>query len=392
MALWPFPVDWKTGYSATYSHLTEIKTSRTGREQRRALRATARQTREWTSQCWESEFLTLKRLLTKSADDQLIAADVVRRTALAGSISSGASSFDVVDIPAWLVEGRYLVFGLDRDLTLAQVAGVSGNTVTLESALPADLPAETNVWAGVVGRVKQPLTFTQSTSQIGSIRVQFEIDPGSEPPLSGSAEASYGGREAFVRKPNWRESVSVEVTRPLGVLDYSSGLVSHFQGRDFTTFVRDGTYLADGAGAIDYFIAFFERMRGRQGEFVAPRYERDMDLSSPLAGGSNQMRVVGASTADAYADDAVHQALLVSLRDGTQIYREVASLTADGAESVFTLTATWPADVAIEDVIYVTWAPVCRLGSDEMNVNWLTADLAEIRLAHVALEALDPES
>lgn len=392
MILWPFPVDWKSGFSATYAYLTEVKLSRSGREQRRALRATPRQTREWTSQCWEAEFLALKRLLTKSADAQMVAADVVRRAVLAAPAASGAYAINLAEVPVWLVPGRYLVIGEGRDLHLAQVESVSGVTVTLESPLDFSLSAEAKVWAGVIGYPKQPLIFSQSTSQIGVVRVQFEVDPGSEPILTGSAEATYGGREAFVRKPNWREAVSVEVTRPMGVLDYDSGLVTRFAERDFTTFVRDGVYQANSVDDVDYFVAFFERMRGRQGEFVAPRFERDMDLADPLAAGSAQMRVVGAATAEAYADDPVHQALLVCLHNGTRIYRQIDTLVADGDESVFTLTTTWPANVAINDVLYVTWAPVCRLGSDELTVNWITAEIAEIKMAHAALEALDPES
>lgn len=392
MILWPFKVDWRDRYSVTYAFQTEIKTSRTKREQRRAVRHTPRRTAEWTSRCYQTEFLALKRLMAKSADEQMVAADAGRQAFLGSSVNSGASSVSVAAVRPWMTEGRYLVLSGEQGLELAQIASVASSTVTLAAPLTRAYPAGAQIWAGMTGYPKQPLSLVQQTSQYGSVRVQFEVDPGSEPLASGSAEASFGGREAFVRKPNWRENVSTEVVRSITTSDMGYGVVHRFPQHDFTSFTRDATWLAASEDDIDYFVAFFERMKGRRGEFVAPRFERDMDLSASLSAGSAVMRVSGTATAAAYADDPVHTALLVCLRDGTQIYRTVESLVADGSESVFTLNATWPANIAIDDVIYVTWAPVCRLGSDEMTINWLSATVAEIRLAHMALEALDPET
>lgn len=392
MILWPFTVDWKDGYSVTYSFLTEIKVSRTRREQRRALRQTPRRTAEWTSRCHGTDYLALKRLMTSEADSQMVAADAGRQTFLGSPASSGADVIALGTAQPWAIAGRYIVLAGSGGLELAQIATVSGATLTLDEPLTQSYPVGAQLWAGMTGYPKLPLSMVQTTSQYGAVRVQFDVDPGSEPLLSGSADASYGGREAFVRKPNWRENVSTEIVRDREVSDTGYGVVHRFPQQSFTTFVRDGTWLAATADDIDYFVGFFERMKGRRGEFVAPRFERDMDLSAALTSGSDQMRVSGAATAQAYADDPVHTALTVCLKDGTRIYRTVETLVADGVESVFTLNATWPSAIAIDEVLYVTWSPVCRLGSDDMTVNYLSATVAEIRLAHMALEALDPET
>lgn len=392
MVLWPFPVNWQDGYKVSLAFKTEIITSRTGREQRAAWRALPRRTIDFSSQCREGEFLRFKRLLAASQDQEVLVADEIRKVRLAALSAPGASTLQVSSVPGWMVPGRRLVLAAGSLREDCQILSISGTTLTLAAAMTVGFPNGAIVHAGVVGRLPTSLKYAQPTSQVGTVRVTFDVTPGSEPLLDLTAATTFNGREVFATKPNWRDGLSIESLRETETVDYGFGRIETFNLYDFTSSIREGTWLATTVAQAEAIQGLFERMRGRQGEFYVPRWERDMDLSADLAAGTATMRVAGAEVAETFGADLVHKSLMVALIDGTTLYRLVSSIVADVDESVITLSTTWPVNVAKTDVLMVCWAPVCRFATDEIVVDWVTSEVAEIHMSHMALEALNPET
>lgn len=255
---------------------------------------------------------------------------------------------------------------------------------------PALLPALAGVHPDLTGKMSTKTQGSVLTNTITTVRVSFDADAGSVVVDPGVAGLTFNGREVFVWQPNWDQSVTATYDQPYEDVDYGFGRVDRFRDVAFSTETRQATFLSVTAAQAAAMVAFFVRMRGRRGEFYYSNRGDDLVPVIDLTAGTKTLTVDGTETATEFATDTVRRAIFLRLSDGTTIYQRVASIAAVGARTVVTLADAWVTTITRSKIVTVSWLTVCRFGSDQLQMEFLTNSVAQTQINLVTLEDLDP--
>lgn len=392
--VWPFAVDWSSPFRVNLSYKTEIWASRSGKEQRRALRDTPRKSLEFTSHTNHAKLRAFKALMATWQNKVMIMPEVTRSALITAPVADGSATVLVDALEDWLVDGATVVMVSGERLELRKIDLVNGLAVTFTSAGGA-WPAGTKLHPGLEGMLAGELRVKQFTDSVARVSVQFDVTPASELPRAlGSAVSTLGGREVFTKQPNWRDGIDLTYQYTSETVDYGRGRTATFRPIHFSTQIFKASYLGKNAARALELQQFFERQRGRQGEFYMPTGLNDLPLKVPSLSGNFYLRIADQEVFSAYAQDTVHRAVEVVMNDGRRLYRQVEEITAvsdsEGNDTLIKVTAAWPYTLNPAEVAHISWMPTCRHATDEMTIEWLTDSVAQTQFAIQTLEDLPP--
>jgi hypothetical protein len=400
LPLFNFTADWgAASLKITREFKTDIIVSRSGREQRRALRDTPRKSVEFTSTLSGATLRAFYRTMEKSGGQTGVLPDFSRSLDITAPASAGGFTVDVGSIPDWIADGLNVVL-MTLDGVTAEtlvISTTSTTSLTFMSALVNAWSAPAVVRPGLTGRLAVDTSASQITDGVNQVSVHFDVSPGSERGISdGAAALIYDSREVFLLQPNWASAVTPSYHSPFEVLDYGFGVVGYYNPITFNTRIKQAVYLARSPVEALFMEQFHQRMRGQRGEFYAPTWENDLPLKVPAVALAASIRVDGRDTHDAYTGDTVYGAIAIILNDGSLITRQVVSLTlvSDGIgtnDTLVNLDAELGVDITAANVSAISWMPVCRLASDTLTTEWLTDGVAQFQLNQQTVENLPPE-
>lgn len=395
---WGFAPNWADGVDVELSYRTEIITSRSGREQRIAARQTPRRTISYSTLVHAANFRDFIGLMNSSMNKALMLPDFTRAGYLAMDMAVGDSDVRFDPVPTWFVEGQDFLFYTQTASGQVSERGsietIDGGVGAMTTALTMAWPKGTKVFPLVRGRLATTLQTTQHSSNTSSVKVVFNVDPGSDPvyPSSGGS-FFYDNREVFLKRPNWAGALSPEFRAVLEQVDYGYGRVHNFRPVEFNDRYHKATYVGRNRVESDEIVRFFVRQMGQQGEFFMPTWTDDLVARGGFTAETSTLRVVGPAAAVDFADLRVFRDLIVFLSDGTRIIRRVQTITtvsdALGGDSVIMLTEQWPRTVTGAEIVKICWLPLWRLASDAMTLSFRTDEVSEVSLSMKSLEYLD---
>lgn len=396
--VWPFAVNWADGFKVNLSFKTDIWASRSGKEQRRALRTTPRKTVEFSSITSGVKLRTFRALMASWQNKVMVMPDVTRKVYLTAASAPGGTSVTLDAVKDWIVADATVVMIDGERREIRKVDYVTGLVVTFTASSGA-WPAGAAVHPGLQGVLAGELSANQLTDSTARVNVRFEVDPASEPPRSaGSPVATLEGREVFTRKPNWRDGVDVSYQFPSEVVDYGRGVISRFRPISFSTQVFKATYVGRDPDNLLAIQQMFERAKGRRGEFHISTGMPDLVLNATALVGNFFIRVAGQEVFQAFSTDTVHRAIEVVMNDGTRFYRKLVGSTpittvsdVDGDDTLIQLTGALPQTITPDTVSRISWLPAARFASDEMTIEYLTDEVGQTQLAIQTLEDLAVE-
>lgn len=388
MRVWPFPVNWSDAFSITYIGSTEIIVSRAGNEQRIANRETPRFDYSFSALATFAKRRIVQGLLTSVLNEPFVMAEAPRVRVTAAALADGDTIVPMFEVTSWMTVGRYVVLNDVNRWAFGVIAATGGGSITLEDGVEGPWPASTRVYCGVLGRLIN-VSVREETNEAWVLSVDFEAAPAVQPdePDPGAA-VTFNGREVFPFTPNWGDLPTSTFTPNVEMVDYDQGPTEAFYPVDFLSRTRNATFLAKSRAEGEAFRQFLYRTRGMQEEFYMATASNDLPLAAGVAGGDNTMTTAGSQVFEDYADSTVYKALCVRLLNGTRIYRQIASITAAGADSLITIVGTWPVAFAPDSVVWISWLPVWRRASDSATIDWRTDSVAEMTLPLVTLEDL----
>lgn len=394
MTTWPLVPNWSSALRETYEFRTEVLTSRSGAEQRLALRTTPRRSIAFAALADQARLRDLDSLMAATRGASIMMPEFVRGVRTTSALPALASAVTVSDVPAWLVPGRQVAVSAHRNLEPLTVEAVAGLTVTFETPAAAAWPQSALLSPLAPGWLAKGMQSRLKTNAHALLPVDFVVEPGVEAPLANPADAafSFKGREVFMARPNWATSPTVIYDNSAEEVDYGRGRVARFLPIDFATRTHQATYLRRSRADADYFVNFFLRAKGQRGEFYHPTWQDDLPPMTDLAGDAATLVVKGRAVFDRYATDPVHRAVGVITKSGVLVARAVESITLVGGNSVLTMTQPWGSDRPRASILMVCWMPVCRFASDSLTVEWETDQVAQITASTRTLEDTPPEA
>lgn len=388
---WAFAPNWSASVSVQRDYKTDVMTSYNGKEQRRAIRQQPRTIMEFTSLLSFDETRQLRGDLASWQDKPWAITDFSRHTYFSTMVPPASMSADLARVPTWMLPNTSVVLRYEDRFETRTVQSIAGNTVTFTTSLGSGWPAGTKIFPLLTAYLDVAINTTMHTNAAMTVPTRFNIIPGSEvKPQPASAARMFDGREMFLFKPNWAGEVQVNFEHPTESIDYERGRTAIFSPLPFTTTVRQATFLDRDQTESDETSDFFDRMKGRRGEFFAPSWTSDMDARQDANAGTFLLRVQGQDVFNFYSADMVHRTFCIVLLDGTIIPNKIDTLYTvsdiTGDDTIIECTIAWPVTVALENILMISWMPLSRLASDSLTVEWVTDTVAQYQISFNTLE------
>ena len=390
----PFGPNWRDNYRVTVEYKTEVLTSRSGREQRRALRQKSRKSVSFTATSQRAALRAFNRHMATWQNRVVIMPEEPRFVRTTADVPEGNTVFEVESVADWMSPGATVFARSLFGEVITEIEAVVGTTVTTASPIPHDMPAGAMFLLALYGRFGESMSSTRETSTVAETDVEFAVNPSSENrPVLRPLGPTLDGRPIFETKPNWKDRPKLTYLTQRETLDYGQGRVAVFTPVDFAARQYDFMFSTrGGSDDVRDLVELFDRCRGRAGEFYYPSWERDIVLEYDLIAGTRGMEFDGSAMFDQFEGDTVHRAVAIRLHDGTTVYNslfEEPKFT-DG-KSVFTFRHDWPQTIRADEPLMVCWLYVSRFASDKITVEWFTREVAQVKATFQTLEDLPYE-
>lgn len=388
---WELAPNWRSPYQVTHEFRTDIIESRAKREQRNALRAEPRKRLSFSITVAKDRYRTLQRSLaagSRQGEDWYVP-EVTAGVPTDAVAAAGQATISPATTPFWMAAGVPVVLMDGQRHELATIDSVSSGNLIMEDNFSAAWPLGTKIAPALTGYVSTEITGDGPTNNVIEATVTFNIEVGLDvEETPAAAVATFNGRELFLKRPNWNESLNDVYRSARESIDYGQGRMAHFLPAVFPTLVRKAAFVNRDLVEAEAIRQFFLRMKGQQGEFYMPSGQQDIVPISPLTNGQATLTVAGIDFANAYEDDTVHRAVAVRLIDGTTLYRIVSAINPVAGNSRITFTANWPSTIPVADIVMVSWMPAWRLATDAITFEWLTDSVCQVAITMQTIEDL----
>lgn len=390
----PLLPNWRKPYTVSYAFKTEIIASRSGKEQRRALRERPRKQITYESTPSYDQFRQTNRLLATWHNNTIVLPELPRSAELAQTLAPGQTIAHLdQSAPEWVTIGRTVILAYRNRYETRRIQQIEDTQLVFSGGSGTAWPVGTKVHPGLSGRLAASIRAKRLTNAVSEVNVVMDVTPGTEPEIAlDAAPQTFNGRELFTTRPNWAAAPDITYESEREEVDYDRGRIEVFSPVDFTTRVTTLTFLGRNFDEADALRQFFERQRGQQGEFYMPTWEPDIQISLLAPAGTRALRIFGTEFGDEFGGSTVHRAVAVHLRDGSIFYRTVESIfttdDADGQDSVVQVGENFPVDISPANVLLVSWMFVCRMATDTLTMEWVTNSVAQCQFTVRTLEDL----
>lgn len=375
--------NWRTPVGVTTEFRTWLFEANTGDEQRRAHRQQPRRSISYEAIVSGEEFRRLLAVVAMRRDNRIIVPDVVRSVRLAATVEEGDDEVVLGAVPDWVVAGAQVFLHIGSRGEVLTVDEVDGLTVTFTS------PATDHYWdaklsPGLRARLPADQSFDMATSAAGTVRLDLEIDPGSEViPVIAPPEFAYRGHPFIKARPNWKDGVDVGAGYAAEVLDYGNGLKAFEYDRLLSRRLLSYTYLARSREAVAAFEGEFHRAKGRRGALYLPSWTSDFELLDAPNTLDNSISVRGDYRELIGAHDLTHR--VVCFIAGDVVVPCGIKSAVPVAGGVKLMLDRSLGDIPIPSTPMISWLFMVRFASDSLTIDWVTDEVAQIACSFEAI-------
>src|SRR5690606_8429993 len=171
--LWLALPNWARAYNITYSYKTDMIVSRSGTEQRRALRNTPRKTIDFEMLGYDENLRWFNRVMDGWQRNAFLLPELVRHVDAVSDMAVGSTQIMLVSIPTWLRVGAsvVLIHGNQVAAFLVEAIDPIDPLVTFTTQSKDYWPVGTKVHPGLSGRLAPSISTRRHTSNAGTINV-----------------------------------------------------------------------------------------------------------------------------------------------------------------------------------------------------------------------------
>lgn len=320
--------NWKDGIVERLSWLTDVMTSETGAEQRRAVRRHPRRSLEASFLRQRAQRARLDMFFVGVGEYECLVPLWHEQVKMLDGITAGASGVAFSTNSTHMREFRTgdLVLvndGNPDDYMLLEVGEVEPSRFGWKESPGRSWPIGTRIYPLREARIRDAPQLSSHTESVGSVQVRFEL---SKPDARVPSWGNTGGNPTFGFRPSRKQSLTLSYSRKSFELDNSAGQVQVTDPGDAGAVMTRFGLTLFGRSATYAFRQFIAAARGRACHFYCPTFQADLEALEDIDGltPTLQVRNVGLSQ---YMSRPQPVRLMIALqyRDGDvdTIYRTI---------------------------------------------------------------------
>lgn len=374
--------DWSEGIAESISYLTDVLVAYSDNEQRRGLRQFPRRALRFRALALNARNSAGMESLIWGWQDQPYGVPWwPDATPLTGNVSAGSFS-----IPCNTADRQFAAGGLcciwqdEFTFEALTVESVSPTAVTVLSptqfnwtATPAIL-----VMPVFLARIGDSVDVARYSSEIDQIDLQFIGEAMQPAPAPSASFTQYKSIDVLEIAPNW-EGAPLKRTykRSMVTIDPKVGPVTVVDHGGSAVVGQEFPWWLDGHSNVTTFRAFILKRFGRLNSFWLPTWDQDLVLNGDV-GASDTGIVIKSEfyTRFFFPDQSRRFIAFIPMNGSGNVYREITASedNGNGTESLVLDSPTGKSFPAATTM--VSFLTLARLGSDEVEIEWETADHA----------------
>lgn len=377
LAWWPRP-NWDTPIIERWEWLTDVMTSRNGKEQRRKLRAKPRRQYDYSLVIKNNAERRLFENLLFSWQSRLFGLPIwTDQEFTSVEIAQGTTTIPCTTFSRDYEEGGLVCLLRESDFEIGTISTVGTDHVTINSPLQSSWPVGTKVAPMRTARLTDKQSFVRQTDSILTMAVQFKLDaPDFRSPAIEAV--AYQGYAVLEVKPNWREEITSEFQRVVEAIDFLTGRVLVDDLSGIPTIVNRYHFQAVSREAIHTLRAFIFARYGRLVPLWVPTFYEDIVVTRLISEASTAVFIEHQTYTRNISSSEQRRDIRILLTDGTIFYRRILTSTEEGSEERLVINSALGILVNPEDIAQVCFMSLSRLEADAVEVRWETDSIAEI--------------
>ena len=368
---WGFAPNWSSPLLETLSWLTNILANNRGAEQRRSLRAAPRKG-------WQASFTAEG---TERALFDLSMAGWGRRVwalpvwvdvlQLDAALPAGSSAI-ACDTTGrdFRVGGLALLRGETAfDTEAVEILDMTAAGLTLKRVTQSTWPAGTRLYPLRSARMTEMPQTTRRTDALLQADCSFELTESADWPAA-LPTTLYRGRPVFAQRPDESTDLSHSYERLTLLLDNTTGkaAVTDTAGKGFV--LQQHRWCLAGRAEHSAWRSLLYALQGRAKSIWLPTHAQDLVPVEPLSGSLLKVQRVG------YARFGVgqlgRQDIRIELADGSVFMRRITAALESGPIEELAVDADFPGVIQPGQVARISYMALCRLASDDIELEHLT--------------------
>ena len=368
---WGFAPDWSSPVTEKLSWLTDILANSRGTEQRRSLRVSPRKSwsasfmaegaeralfdlamagwgrRVWALPVW-TDVQTLSHELP--AGSLFIACDTGGRDFRLGGLAMlrGETAFDTEAV---------------------EINGLDSTGLTLKRITQTYWPAGTRLYPLRSARLAEMPETPRLTDRLLRAEASFELTEAADWPASLPATL-YRGMPVFEARPDESKDLTHSYERLVLTLDNTTAMpaVTDTASKNFA--LQQHRWMLAGREEHSAWRSLLYGLRGRAQAVWVPTHAEDLVPAELASGAVLKVQRVG------YARFGLGQQgrrdIRIELHSGAVIYRRITAAAESGPTEELALDSSLPGVIAPEQIARISYMALCRLASDDVELEHLT--------------------
>lgn len=374
--VWPFEPNWSNNVTETLEWLTTILTSPTGAEQRRCNRLFPRREIEFTIAVADGERTAADTHIMLHGGRTMYLPLWHESYRLATPAVASAIALSVEDADnGGFAAGDILFVGSVTgpfDYELVEVAGVSGEVVTLAGSTSKPWPQHSRVHPVRKARLTDQPAFSGASDSLSTASCVFAtMEVNDEHDLSVAAESfeTYDGFNVLTTEPDWSSKATRSFERMIDTYDnqVSSPIFRDTAGISFPT--QSFHWINRGRAEYERFRKTVYALAGRFRPVWLPTFAADLQMVASTAAGASNLTIgmIGYTASGGIVTG--RDRICIMKKDGTRHYRRIigSSVTGDGHE-VVVLDSPFAAGLERDSVLRISFMQLSRLNQDRLEI------------------------
>lgn len=388
------PADGARGVRERRGYDTDLVRAYTSLEQRVQLRSLPSCAMEFGAVCVTAREAQLVQSLIFGAQAQAVAVPMWQYASeLTANVNINDTAIitkvSLTNVP-YLAGGYALVWQDAFTWELFSVVSASGFTITTSDlALAFWDRNKTLVYPVRLARLETRVPTDRLTSRASRARLRFLVENGQDEIVTAIVTVAFGF-DVLETQTDRVRGIGDQYLRSAYLLDNGTGIRAADATFPAPAIARDMTWVAFTRAEVKALRAFIDARKGRAVPFWMPSWDDDMTLTAPVSAGVNVFTVQSMGyAANVFPAGPAHR--YIYLLDGTTArFGKVTGAVdnGDGTETI-TLLNNLTADIS-PATTQISFLRLCRLDSDDVDIEWITGGIATARLSIVELPAEVP--